>query len=62
MGNSYVGLYRLRFEILERDKFTCQYCGQQAPQVILEIDHIIPRAKGGSDDRNNLITSCIACN
>ncbi len=36
-----------RFDILRRDKFTCQYCGRSAPDVELHVDHIIPRAKGG---------------
>lgn len=52
----------LRFEVFKRDSFTCQYCGRQTPQVILEIDHIIPKSKGGTDDINNLITSCFDCN
>ncbi len=54
--------YALRFEILERDDFTCQYCGQHAPNVMLEVDHVIPVCEGGSDDRENLATACTACN
>ena len=53
---------RLRFEVFERDKFTCQYCGKQPPDVMLHVDHIIPRAAGGSNDPENLRTSCMACN
>lgn len=52
----------LRFEVFKRDSFTCQYCGRQTPSVVLEIDHLIPKSKGGSDDINNLITSCFDCN
>lgn len=52
----------LRFRILERDHFTCRYCGRQAPAVELEVDHIHPRAKGGSDRPDNLVTACVACN
>jgi hypothetical protein len=52
----------LRFEVFARDGFTCQYCGQRPPDVLLECDHIHPRSKGGSDDSLNLITSCVACN
>lgn len=51
-----------RFEVFKRDKFTCQYCGASAPDVILEIDHITPVSKGGGNDIMNLITSCRACN
>jgi len=51
-----------RFEVFKRDKFTCQYCGRKAPDVILEIDHILPRAEDGADDIINLVTSCWECN
>lgn len=51
-----------RFEIFKRDGFTCQYCGQRPPDVVLEVDHIDPRSKGGSDDELNLITACFDCN
>lgn len=53
---------KMRFEVLKRDKFTCQYCGKQAPDVVLQIDHIVPVAKGGNNDITNLITSCWDCN
>lgn len=52
----------VRFEVFKRDKFTCQYCGESAPNVILEIDHITPVSKGGTNDIMNLITSCRDCN
>ena len=53
---------KIRFEVFKRDKFTCQYCGRMAPDVILEVDHIDPVSKGGSNDILNLITSCRDCN
>jgi len=53
---------RIRFEAFKRDGFICQYCGKHPPEVMLEIDHIEPKSKGGSDDLNNLITSCFDCN
>ncbi|KKN28543.1 hypothetical protein LCGC14_0853100 [marine sediment metagenome] len=56
------GWTKLRWKILYRDKYTCQYCGQAAPNVQLEVDHIIPLSEGGADDDTNLITSCWACN
>lgn len=52
----------LRFEVFARDKFVCQYCGQRPPDVVLEIDHIHPESKGGTDDSLNLITACDMCN
>ena len=52
----------LRFEVLKRDNYTCQYCGQAAPEVVLNIDHMIPVSKGGTNDFENLVTSCSSCN
>ena len=51
-----------RFEIFARDNFTCQYCGQKAPQVVLHVDHIHPVSKGGTNDPSNLVTACSSCN
>lgn len=53
---------KLRFEVLKRDSFTCQYCSARPPKVPLEIDHIIPVCKGGKNHIDNLITSCFDCN
>ena len=53
---------KLRFEVFNRDGFTCQYCGRKTPEVILELDHVIPVSKGGTNDFDNLITSCFECN
>lgn len=53
---------KTRFEIFKRDNFTCQYCGKSAPEVVLNVDHIEPVSKGGSNDISNLITSCFECN
>lgn len=52
----------LRFDVLKRDNFTCQYCGRKPPEVILETDHIIPISEGGETSKDNLITSCRECN
>lgn len=54
--------YRVRWQIMERDNFTCQYCGQSAPDVKLEVDHKLALADGGTNDLSNLVTSCYACN
>lgn len=53
---------KLRFEIFKRDNFTCQYCGEYAPNVILQIDHVIPVSKGGNNSIDNLKTACTKCN
>jgi len=56
------GLYKLRMQIFERDNFTCQLCGRSTPDVKLELDHIKPVAEGGTDNPENLRTTCYACN
>lgn len=53
---------KLRFEVMKRDAFMCGYCGKSAPHVVLEVDHVVPRASGGSDDPDNLVTACFDCN
>jgi len=53
---------KLRYKILKRDRFTCMGCGARAPDVELEVDHIIPLSRGGTDDEKNLITKCLSCN
>jgi len=53
---------KLRFEVLKRDAFTCQYCGEKAPDVILHVDHIKSVVTGGDGEIINLITACSTCN
>lgn len=53
---------KLRFEVLGRDRFRCQYCGGRPPDSRLEIDHIVAVSRGGSDHPTNLITACWDCN
>jgi hypothetical protein len=54
----------LRFRVLERDNFTCVYCGRNPSDdgVKLEVDHIFPKSRGGTDELANLVTSCRECN
>lgn len=54
---------KLRFEIFQRDNFTCRYCGKKATDgEIMHVDHILPISKGGTDNIDNLCTSCEECN
>lgn len=53
---------RTRFEVLRRDEHACQYCGAKAPDVVLQIDHVLPVALGGDDKPGNLVTACRDCN
>lgn len=41
---------------------TCRYCGRKASDVILNLDHVQPRSKGGKSTMENLVTACIDCN
>ena len=51
----------VRFEVFKRDSFACQYCGRKSPDILLQVDHIEPVSKGGTNDLPNLITSCKDC-
>ncbi len=53
---------KVRFEVFKRDLFTCQYCGRKSPDVVLNVDHIEPVSKGGTNELLNLVTSCFDCN
>ena len=48
-----------RQAIFRRDHHTCQYCGSKQN---LTIDHVMPRARGGQDTWENLVTACVTCN
>lgn len=49
-----------RKNILRRDGHRCQYCGRN--DVALTVDHIVPKARAGEDDWENLVCACIECN
>jgi ATP adenylyltransferase len=51
----------VRFEVLRRDR-VCQLCGAGPRDDVLEVDHVIPRSKGGSNDSGNLQVLCRTCN
>ena len=56
---------KLREFIKHRDNYTCCQCGNSTyaePNLLLEIDHIIPVSKGGLTEKNNLQTLCWKCN
>lgn len=60
---SYLVGKKLRFQILKRDKYRCRLCGGSAKDgATLHVDHITPKAKGGTNDRSNLWTLCRDCN
>jgi len=51
-----------RQNVFERDGNTCQYCGKQFDREELNLDHVIPREKGGQTTWENIVCSCIPCN
>lgn len=55
----------LREAIKKRDNYTCCICGNSVfkePNLLLEVDHIIPISKGGKTEASNLQTLCWRCN
>ena len=52
----------IRLDVLTRDGYKCVYCGRSSQQIDLEIDHIIPYSKGGSNQIDNLQSLCFDCN
>lgn len=53
---------QIRWRVLKRDNYQCVKCGKKPPEVQLEVDHIIPRSKGGPDIEENFQTLCDKCN
>ncbi len=51
-----------RYNIYARDNCTCQYCGIRFPRHELNLDHVIPRSKGGTSTWENVVCSCHECN
>ena len=52
----------VRYEVLKRAKYRCELCGVSAHIKALEVDHIVPRSVGGSDDLSNFQALCYSCN
>jgi len=65
-GHRYSGYEALsgstRYNVLTRAKHRCELCGISADAKPLDVDHIVPRSKGGSDDESNLQALCYTCN
>ena len=49
---------KIRIKVLQRDAYTCAYCGD----VATEVDHVYPKSKGGEDTLDNLVAACRGCN
>ena len=51
-----------RENLFDRDDYRCQYCGNNYEAAKLNMDHVIPRDRGGRTSWENIVTSCIKCN
>ncbi len=51
-----------RFNVFLRDRFVCQYCGDDYPSHDLTFDHVVPRSRGGRTTWQNVVTACSSCN
>jgi len=51
-----------RHNIYLRDGNRCQYCGRGFQRAELNLDHVIPRSRGGITTWENVVCSCVACN
>src|SRR5882762_5633748 len=54
-------------QVLERDRYRCQYCGLDGlsnfeNSLVMTVDFVLPRARKGKKDPNNLVAACRACN
>jgi diadenosine tetraphosphate (Ap4A) HIT family hydrolase/5-methylcytosine-specific restriction endonuclease McrA len=52
----------IRYEVLRNAKYRCELCGVPADERALEVDHIVPRNKGGKDEISNFQALCYSCN
>jgi 5-methylcytosine-specific restriction endonuclease McrA len=51
-----------RANVLLRDNCTCQYCCKEFEPQFLNYDHVMPKARGGRRDWENIVAACFACN
>ena len=51
-----------RSNVFVRDAFTCQYCGELKLAADLNLDHVMPRSRGGATSWENIVASCYPCN
>lgn len=51
-----------RENVLLRDRYVCQYCGEKKPGRDLNLDHVVPASRGGARVWENIVTACIRCN
>lgn len=52
----------VRRQVAQRDRYKCVYCGKSVRAVKCHVDHVIPLAKGGTSQPDNLALACVSCN
>ena len=62
VGHHKQGVKFSRQNVYQRDRFTCQYCGQKLRWSELTYDHLVPRSRGGQTSFLNIVTACKPCN
>jgi 5-methylcytosine-specific restriction endonuclease McrA len=62
VGSWKKGVKFSRINVYTRDNFECGYCGKRLPPRDLSYDHVIPRARGGKTEWENILTACKPCN
>lgn len=45
-----------------RDGYSCQYCGERLPERQLQVEHVVPRSRGGATSWENCVAACGECN
>ena len=51
-----------RYNVILRDKFTCQYCSTEVNKTNVTFDHVMPISRGGKTNWENIVASCAPCN
>ena len=54
--------FKYKALLVKRDGLNCHYCNQPMDYDDAQIDHVIPRVRGGSDAPINLVLACPSCN
>lgn len=54
--------FSVKMRVVRRDNYTCQHCKKHLDDAEVEFDHIIPVAKGGSSEEQNIRLTCFDCN
>jgi 5-methylcytosine-specific restriction endonuclease McrA len=51
-----------KVNVLRRDGYECQYCGQRLTNATGTIDHVMPQSRGGKHTWSNVVAACVKCN